>query len=76
MSEFLDEEHTRVLLILGDSLEISTAMPSKIPSKGRVIYWLKRQAGVVRIDAVRKCTHVNLVRKTNVAGEEEYLFAP
>ena len=31
---------------------------------------------LVRIDAVRKCTHVNLVRKTNVAGEEEYLFAP
>jgi len=31
---------------------------------------------LVRIDAVRKCAHVNLVRKTNVAGEEEYLFAP
>jgi hypothetical protein len=31
---------------------------------------------LVRIDAVRKCTHVNLVRKTNLAGEEEYLFAP
>jgi hypothetical protein len=27
----------------------------------------------VRIDTVRKCAHVNLVRKTNVAGEEEYL---
>ena len=54
MSEFLDEENTRVLMILGDSLEIATAMPSKIPSKGRVIYWLKRQAGVVRIDAVQQ----------------------
>ena len=30
----------------------------------------------VRIDAERKCVHVNLVKKTNVAGEEEYLFAP
>ena len=38
-----------------------------------------KQAGgrwLVRIDDVRKCTHVNLVRKTNVPGEEEYLFAP
>ena len=25
---------------------------------------------------MRKCNHVNLVRKTNVPGEEEYLFAP
>ena len=24
----------------------------------------------------RKCVHVNLVKKTNVPGEEEYLFAP
>ena len=30
----------------------------------------------VRIDAERKCVHVNLVKKTNVPGEEEYLFAP
>ena len=30
----------------------------------------------VRIDPERKCTHVNLVKKTNVPGEEEYLFAP
>ena len=30
----------------------------------------------VRIDPVRKCHHVNLVRATHVAGEEEYLFAP
>ena len=30
----------------------------------------------VRIDPDRKCLHVNLVKKTNVAGEEEYLFAP
>ena len=30
----------------------------------------------MRIDAGRKCNHVNLVRKTNVPGEEEYLFAP
>ena len=29
----------------------------------------------VRIDAERKCRHVNLVTKTNVPGEEEYLFA-
>ena len=25
---------------------------------------------------MRKCLHVNLVKKTNVPGEEEYLFAP
>ena len=30
----------------------------------------------MRIDPERKCGHVNLVRKTNVQGEEEYLFAP
>ena len=30
----------------------------------------------MRIDPSRKCVHVNLVKKTNVAGEEEYLFAP
>jgi hypothetical protein len=31
---------------------------------------------LVRIDPARKCVHVNLVKKTNVEGEEEYLFAP
>ena len=30
----------------------------------------------VRIDPTRKCVHVNLVKKSNVLGEEEYLFAP
>jgi hypothetical protein len=30
----------------------------------------------VHIDPERKCAHVNLVKKTNVRGEEEYLFAP
>ncbi len=30
----------------------------------------------VRVDPERKCAHVNLVKKTNVPGEEEYLFAP
>ena len=30
----------------------------------------------VRIDPTRKCVHVNLVEKSNVPGEEEYLFAP
>ena len=30
----------------------------------------------VRIDAQHKCRHVNLVRNTNVPGEDEYLFAP
>jgi len=30
----------------------------------------------VRIDPTRKCVHVNLVKKSNVPGEEEYLFAP
>jgi hypothetical protein len=30
----------------------------------------------VHIDPVHKCRHVNLVRKSNVSGEEEYLFAP
>jgi hypothetical protein len=48
---------------VADAFMARSAMASKVR-------WL------VRIDAVRKCTHVNLVRKTNVAGEEEYLFAP
>jgi hypothetical protein len=30
----------------------------------------------VHIDPVHKCRHVNLVRRSNVPGEEEYLFAP
>lgn len=30
----------------------------------------------IRIDSARKCKHVNLVTKTNVEGEQEYLFAP
>jgi hypothetical protein len=29
----------------------------------------------IRIDPDRKCKHVNLVTKTNVEGEQEYLFA-
>ena len=37
------------------------------PSK---VLWL------VCIDPTRKCVHVNLVRRSNVPGEEEYLFAP
>lgn len=42
---------------------------SPLPSKVR---WL------VRIDPVRKCVHVNLVRKRvpNLPDEQEYLFAP
>jgi hypothetical protein len=40
---------------------------SKMPAK---IRWL------IRIDPDRKCLHVNLVKRTNVPGEEEYLFAP
>ena len=31
---------------------------------------------LVRIHPQRKCVHVNLVHKTHVEGEEEYLFAP
>jgi hypothetical protein len=31
---------------------------------------------LIRIDPERKCVHVNLVQKSNVAGEQEYLFAP
>ena len=31
---------------------------------------------MVRIDPVKKCMHVNLVKKSNVPGEEEYLFTP
>ena len=31
---------------------------------------------IVRIDPVLKCVHVNLVTRSNVPGEEEYLFAP
>ena len=40
---------------------------SDMPSK---VLWL------VRIDPQRKCLHVNLVKRSNVHGEEEYLFAP
>jgi hypothetical protein len=31
---------------------------------------------LIRIDPDRKCLHVNLVKRTNVEGEQEYLFAP
>ena len=31
---------------------------------------------LIRIDPQHKCAHVNLVQKSNVDGEEEYLFAP
>ena len=31
---------------------------------------------LVRIDPEEKCVHVNLVKKSNVPGEGEYLFAP
>eukprot|EP01046_Picozoa_sp_COSAG06_P035772 COSAG06_NODE_3879_length_4809_cov_2.508705_3_plen_82_part_00 len=30
----------------------------------------------VRIDREKKCLHVNLVQKSNVENEQEYLFAP
>jgi hypothetical protein len=40
-----------------------SAMPSKVR-------WL------IRIDPERKCVHVNLVKRSNVEGEQEYLFAP
>ena len=30
----------------------------------------------IRIDPERKCKHVNLVMKSNVPGEQEYLFVP
>jgi hypothetical protein len=31
---------------------------------------------LIHIDPDEKCHHVNLVKKTNVEGEQEYLFAP
>jgi hypothetical protein len=31
---------------------------------------------IVHIDPVLKCVHVNLVTRSNVPGEQEYLFAP
>ena len=31
---------------------------------------------LIRIDPERKCVHVNLVQKSNIVGEQEYLFAP
>jgi hypothetical protein len=37
---------------------------------------LLRVKWLIHIDPVRKCHHVNLVERTNVTGEEEYLFAP
>ena len=30
----------------------------------------------MKINPTHKCLHVNLMKKTNVAGEEEYLFVP
>lgn len=40
---------------------------SKMPSR---VLWK------VRIDREKKCLHVNLVQKSNVENEQEYLFAP
>ena len=37
---------------------------------GARVLWL------IKIDRHRKCAHVNLVHKSNVPGEQEYLFAP
>ena len=48
---------------VADGFNRRSAMPSKIR-------WL------IRIDPERKCVHVNLVKRTNVEGEQEYLFAP
>jgi hypothetical protein len=31
---------------------------------------------IIKIDPHHKCVHVNLVHKSNVPGEQEYLFAP
>lgn len=31
---------------------------------------------IIRLDAHRQCMHANLVKRTNVPGEEEYLFPP
>ena len=42
----------------------------RVPAQYPKVKWL------IRIDPMRKCVHVNLVKRTNVPGEEEYLFAP
>jgi hypothetical protein len=47
------------------SVAMSFIARSGLPSR---VLW------VVRIDPVRKCVHVNLVKQSNVPGEEEYLF--
>ena len=43
---------------------------ARVPAQFPKVKWL------IRIDPARKCVHVNLVKRTNVPGEEEYLFAP
>lgn len=51
------------------SREVAMGFLRRSPMAAKVL-WL------VHIDPVHKCVHVNLVQKSNVPGEEEYLFAP
>ena len=52
------------------SHEVATRFMRRVAANRPKVLWR------VKIDPTRKCLHVNLVKKTNVAGEEEYLFAP
>ena len=49
---------------------VADSFIARVPAEFPKVKWR------IRIDPSRKCVHVNLVKKTNVPGEEEYLFAP
>ena len=52
------------------SREVAEEFTNRVPAEEPKVLWR------VRVDPDLKCLHVNLVKKTNVPGEEEYLFAP
>ena len=52
------------------SEDVARGFIADVPAEYPKVLWL------VRIDPERKCLHVNFVKTSNVAGEEEYLFAP
>ena len=49
---------------------VADSFIARVPAEFPKVKWR------IRIDPSRKCVHVNLVKRTNVPGEEEYLFAP
>jgi hypothetical protein len=49
---------------------VADSFIARVPAHYPKVKWL------IRIDPARKCVHVNLVGRTNVPGEQEYLFTP